>query len=113
MAITPEGLKGKGYYRADAGLFNFDILLEITSGLKIVRGKELWLNNPTVKVNKLDAPDNITRKALSRIQPLVDLDRVPLPLTLHKVELNQGSAVLSTVILPQVITKGFKYSYKK
>ena len=113
MAITPEGLKGKGYYKADVGLFNFDILLEITSGLKIVRGKELWLNNPVVKVNKLDAPDNITRKALSRIQPLVDLDRVNLPLTLHKVELNQGNAVLSTHILPQVLTRGLKYSYKK
>ena len=113
MAITPQGLKGKGYYTADAGLFNIDILLEITGGLKIVNGKELWLNNPSVKVNKLDVPDYITRKALTRIQPLVDLNRVPLPMTLHMVDLKQGNAVLSTRTLPKPITEGLKYSYKK
>ncbi len=113
MAITPQGLKGKGYYTADAGLFNLDILLEITGSLKIVNGKELWLNDPTVKVNKLDVPDYITRKALTRIQPIVDLDRFPLPMTLHKVDLKQGSAVLSTRALPKPITEGLKYSYKK
>ena len=113
MAITPQGLKGKGYYTADAGLFNIDILLEITGGLKIVNGKELWLNNPSVKVNKLDGPDYITRKALTRIQPLVDLNRVPLPMTLHMVDLKQGNAVLSTRTLPKPITEGLKYSYKK
>ena len=104
---------GKGYYKADAGLFNLDILLEITSPLKIVKGKELWLDNPTVKVNKLDVPDYVTKKALSRIQPLVDLDRFPLPMTLHKVDLKQGSATLSTRTLPKALTEGLKYSYKK
>ena len=113
MAITPQGLKGKGYYTADAGLFNIDILLEIAGGLKIVNGKELWLNNPSVKVNKLDVPDYITRKALTRIQPLVDLNRLPLPMTLHMVDLKQGNAVLSTRTLPKPITEGLKYSYKK
>ena len=85
----------------------------ITSPLKIVNGKELWLNNPVVKVNKLDVPDYVTKKALSRIQPLVDLDRFPLPMTLHKVDLKQGSATLSTRTLPQALTEGLKYSYKK
>ena len=113
MKITPKGLNGKGYYKADAGLFNLDILLEITSPLKIVKGKELWLDNPTVKVNKLDVPDYVTKKALSRIQPLVDLDRFPLPMTLHKVDLKQGSATLSTRTLPKALTEGLKYSYKK
>ena len=113
MKIIPAGLKGKGYYKANAGLFNLDILLEITSPLKIVNGKELWLNNPTVKVNKMDIPDYVTQKALSRIQPLVDLDRFTLPMTLHKVELKQGSATLSTRTLPQALTEGLKYSYKK
>ena len=113
MRITPKGLNGKGYYKANAGLFNLDILLEITSPLKIVKGKELWLDNPTVKVNKLDVPDYVTKKALTRIQPLVDLDRFPLPMTLHKVELQQGSATLSTRTLPQPLTEGLKYSYKK
>ena len=113
LAITPQGLKGKGYYTADTMLMDLDILLEITSGLKIVGGKELWLNNPIVKVNKLDVPDYVTRKALTRIQPLVDLRKFPLPLTLHMVNLKKGSATLSTRMLPKALTKGLKYSYKK
>ncbi len=113
LAITPEGLKGKGYYTADIGIARLDILLEITSGLKIVKGKELWLNNPAIKVNKMDVPDYITNKALSQIQPLVDLARFPLPMTLHKVELRKGSASLSTRTLPKPIEKGIKYSYPK
>ena len=113
LAITSSGLKGKGYYTADAKLFSLDILLEITSGLKIVKGKELWLNNPVVKVNKLDVPDYVTKKALTRIQPLVDLNKFPLPMSLHKVDLKQGRADLSTRTLPKALDKGLKYYYSK
>lgn len=113
MAITPQGLKGKGYYTADIKITKMDILLEIASGLKIVKGKELWLNNPLVKVNKMDVPDYVTRKALTQIQPLVDLRKFPLPMSLHKVELKKGSAVLSTRTLPKALTKGLKYSYSR
>ena len=109
MRITPKGLSGKGYYK-----FGFlDIRLEIDSGLKIVKGKELWLNNPKVKVNTLDVPDYITKKALSDIQPLVDLNKFPLPLTLHKVDLKKGNATLSTRTLPQEPSEGIRYTYAK
>lgn len=113
MKITPSGLKGRGYYVADIVLTDLDILLEINSKLKILKGKQLWLDNPLVKVNKLDVPDYVTRKALSQIQPLVDLNRLPLPVSLHKVDLKNGSAVLSTRTLPKPLTEGLKYSYPK
>ena len=109
MKITSKGLSGRGYYKFGI----LDILLEIDSGLKIVKGKELWLNNPKVKVNTLDVPDYVTRKALADIQPLVDLNKFPLPLTLHKVDLSKGSAVLSTRTLPQEPSEGIKYTYAK
>ena len=109
MKITPAGLIGSGYYK-----FSFlDIRIDIDSKLKIVKDKELWLDNPLVKVNKMDLPDYVTQKALSRIQPLVDLRKLPLPLSLHTVELKQGSATLSSRRLPQALSKGLKYSYKK
>lgn len=112
LKITPQGLQGRGYYVADV-IITLDILIEINSGLKILNGKELWLNNPQVKVNTLDIPDFVTRKALSQIQPLVDLKKIPLPMTLHRVDLKQGVATLSTRTLPQALTKGLKYSYTK
>ena len=113
LRITPEGLRGKGYYTAKAMMIPLDILLEIDSGLKIVKGKELWLNNPQVRVNKLDVPKYVTDKALGQIQPLVNLNKVPLPMTLHRVDLKKGVATLSTRTLPKALTQGLKYSYTK
>lgn len=109
MKIAPKGLSGQGYYKYSI----FDILLEIDSKLKIVKGKELWLDNPQVKVNRLDVPDYVTKKALNKIQPLVNLRKFPLPLTLHKVELKNGSAILSSRTLPKALKGGLKYSYSR
>ncbi|MBQ7196187.1 MAG: DUF2993 domain-containing protein [Synergistaceae bacterium] len=109
MKIKPSGLNGRGYYKYSL----LDILIEIDSKLKIVKGKELWLDNPQLKVNKLDVPDYVTKKALSKIQPLVNLRKFPLPLTLHKVELKNGSATLSSRTLPKALKGGLKYTYSK
>ncbi len=113
MTIKPSGLKGRGYYNTGGKFLNLDILIEIASGLRIVKGKELWLKDPQVKINKLDLPDYVTKKALSEIQPLVDLREFPLPLSLHKVELRDGSAVLTTRTSPVAPNEGIKYSYSK
>ena len=113
LKITPQGLKGRGYYTATVMIIPLDILLEIDSGLKVVKGTELWLNNPQVKVNTLDVPDYVTRQALTKIQPIVDLKKISLPMTLHKVDLKKGVATLSTRTLPKPLTDGIKYSYSK
>ena len=109
MRITPKGLSGKGYYKHSV----LDILLEIDSKLNIVKNKELWLDNPFVKVNKLDVPDYVTKKALKKIQPLVNLRSFPLPLSLHKIELTNGSATISSKTLPKPIKGGIEYTYSK
>ena len=113
LKINPSGLSGKGYYNAKVGFMNLDILIDITSKLKIVKHKELWLDNPLVKINRLDLPDYITNKALSRIQPLVNLNKFPLPLTLNTVKLSKGRAVLSSRNLPKPIEGGIKYNYSR
>ena len=111
MTIAPEGLKGRGYYMAKVLFVTLDILIEIDSGLKIVGNKELWLKDPQVKINRLDLPDYITNQALSQIQPLLDLNRFPLPMSLHKVELEKGRAILSTRVLPEPMERGVTYHY--
>lgn len=109
MKITPKGLGGRGYYKYSI----LDILIEIDSKLKIVKNKELWLDNPQLRVNKLDVPDYVTKKALTKIQPLVNLKKFPLPLSLNKVELKNGEATLSSKKLPQALKDGITYKYSK
>ena len=109
LGIKPSGLSGKGYYKFGI----LDILIEITSNLRIVQGKELWLKDPQVKINKMDLPDYVTKQALGKIQPLVDLKRLPLPLSLNKVQLKNGSAILSSRNLPKPLDSGLNYSYTK
>ena len=111
LAITPKGLSGRGYYIANVMFMTLDILIEIDSGLKIVNNKELWLDRPEVRVNRLDLPDYVTNKALSQIQPLLDLNRFPLPMSLHRVALEKGRAALSTRTLPKPIEGGVTYHY--
>lgn len=111
LSIAPTGLRGKGYYMAKVLFLTLDILIEIDSGLKIVDNEQLWLDGPEVRVNRLDLPDHVTKKALAQIQPLLDLARFPLPLSLHEVRLEEGKAVLSTRNLPQPIEQGISYHY--
>lgn len=113
LKIAPKGLNGRGYYVAKVLGMSLDILLEIDSKLKIVGNKQLWLDNPQVKVNRLDLPDYITKKALKQIQPLLDLRKFPLPLSINKVELRNGSARIYTKKLPQAIKNGIRYNYPK
>lgn len=112
LKITQKNLQGRGYYSTDALVIPLDILIEITSGLKIVKAKELWLDRPEVKINRLDLPEYITNKALSQIQPLLNLNKFPLPLSLHKVTLAKGKATLSTRQLPKAFEDGITYHYK-
>lgn len=111
MRITPSGLYAHGNYMAKVLFVTLNILIEIDSGLQIVNNRELWLDNYNVRVNTLDVPDYITRKAINQIQPLLDLGRFPLPLRLHSVEFQEGQAVLSTRVPPQPIKEGISYHY--
>ena len=70
MKIRPEGLQGKGNYLAKVLFVTLNILIEVDSGLEVVKNKELWLKDPQVRVNRLDLPDYVTQKALKQIQKL-------------------------------------------
>ena len=113
MKISPAGFHARGNYIAEVLFFSLNILIEVESDLKIVDNRELWLDHYKFRVNRLDVPDYITRKAIDQIQPLLDLGRFPLPLKLHNVEFQQGQVVLSTRILPEPAPSGISYHYRK
>jgi hypothetical protein len=111
MKISPSGLYANGTYTAKIFFVTLNILLEVESGLRIVDNKELWLEDYKVRVNSLSVPDYITKKALSQIQPLLNLGRFPLPLKLHRIAFQEGQALLSTRVLPQPPEDGITYHY--
>ena len=112
MEIRPSGLYARGTYVAKVLFVKLNILIEVESRLKVVKNKELWLDNYVLRVNRLDVPGYVTRKAVAQIQPLLDLGRVPLPLKLHSVTFETGRALFSTRIPPRPIEGGITYRYQ-
>ena len=92
-----------------------DYPVVITSKVKVVDGKEIWLDDPKVdKGNYSDIDSYIERKITQRNTPLLDLGNLDLsrtPITLGKVELKDGSVTISTAALPKAIEGGVKYTH--
>jgi hypothetical protein len=111
LKISPSGLSGSGEYSVKL-VFTFDILIEIESKLRIVGGQEVWLEDASLKLNRLDVPEYITNMALDQIQPLLDLKTLPFPLRLNRIVFKEKEALFETRILPYKI-EGITYTYVK
>lgn len=111
LDIHPGGIYAKGYYLVRM-LFKLDILIEIESRLKIVDFQQIWLDQYTVRVNRVDIPAFITEKAVSQIQPLLDLSRFVFPLKLTSISYDDTSITLSSSREPEPFD-GIIYQYEK
>jgi len=111
LRITPKGISGSGEYSVRL-LLSFNILIEIESKLRIVEGKEVWLLDPLLRLNRLDVPDYVTNMALDQIQPLLKLKTLPFPLKLNKITFKEKEALFETRVLPSKI-EGITYTYVK
>ena len=111
MKISPKGISGSGEYNVKL-LFSFDIFIEIESKLRIVGGQEIWLEDVSLKLNRLDVPEHVTNMALDQIQPLLNLKTLPLPIKLNKITFKEKEALFETRILPKKI-EGITYRYVK
>jgi len=112
MRITPDGLRAQGTYSATILFVALNILIEIDSGLRIVDSRSIWLDDYQLRVNRLDVPGYITRRAVDQIQPLLDLGRFPFPLRLHNINLENGRAEFSSRTLPTPFQGGITYHYR-
>ncbi|MDD2453777.1 MAG: DUF2993 domain-containing protein [Synergistaceae bacterium] len=107
--MRPEGIYARGNYLVTV-LFRLDILIEIFSKFKIVDRKEVWLDDYTLKVNRVDVPQFITDKAVREIQPLLDLGKFVFPLRLHSISYDENSLAISSRVLPESF-EGIVYRY--
>ncbi|MCF7935408.1 MAG: DUF2993 domain-containing protein [Synergistales bacterium] len=94
-----ESLYAKGLITVD-WLFTFDVLLELTGELTLERGKEIWLSDYTLSVNNRSVPQFVARKAIQRLQPLLDMDRFPFPVFLKQLVLTEEELTIATRARP-------------
>jgi hypothetical protein len=109
VRMTPDGIYARGNYHARV-LFTLNILIEIFSKFRIVDMQQVWLDDYTLRVNRVDVPGFITEKAVSQIQPLLDLSKFIFPLRLTSITFEQGGMLISSRIIPQPF-EGIRYEY--
>ena len=110
LDFTESGLYAKGYYLAKLLMIKLDILIEITGDLAIVDKQQIWLDNYSVKLNKVGLPQSLTDKAISKIQPILDLSKFMFPLKLDSVSIDENNVTLRSRFLPQDF-EGIAYNF--
>lgn len=110
LDFRDDGVYVKGYYMATV-IFRLDILLELEGRFGIVKGKQVWLEDYTMRVNRVDVPDFITERAIGRIQPIIDLEEFVFPLTLKTVIQKDDRVTLQSRVLPGRFA-GIRYKFK-
>ena len=127
VSITTDGIKIKGSLQevnpnsltsyAAAWLLGAaanDYPVEVNTKLKIVDGKEIWLDNPKVTKGKFSQLDSyIERNITNRKEPILNLANYDLsktPVTLGNIELKTGALSISTNTLPKALEGGIEYT---
>ena len=77
---------------------------------KIVKKQQIWLDNCTIKVNRVAIPETVTDRAISKIQPVIDLSRFIFPLELDSVKQDEERIYIRSRILPEPFD-GITYRY--
>lgn len=109
LDFRPEGIYARGKYLAKF-IIKLDILIEIMGDFKIVKKQQIWLDNCTIKVNRVAIPETVTDRAISKIQPVIDLSRFIFPLELDSVKQDEERIYIRSRILPEPFD-GITYRY--
>lgn len=109
--MRPEGIYARGNYLVTM-LFRLNILIEIFSRFKIVDSQQVWLDDYTLRVNRVDVPQFITDQAVEKIQPLLDLRKFIFPLKLNSIQYGEDSLTITSRVLPEPF-EGIVYEFKR
>ncbi len=105
-----DGVYARGNYIVKF-LVRLDLLIEIEGRFGIVGGKQVWLEDYTLKVNRVDVPEVLTDRAIGQIQPIIDLNEFIFPLTLRSVIQKKDRVILESSRLPQPFG-GIRYRFR-
>lgn len=107
--VPPRNLEARGrYHLKNPGLV---ILAEVSTGLAIRDGVEIWLEDTQLKINKGEQTDTV-REAIRKLQPVVDIRKFPFPVTLAVLKTGNGRLEIASRTRPCPFD-GIVYRYSR
>lgn len=107
--VPPRNLEARGrYHLKNPGLV---ILAEVSTGLAIRDGVEIWLEDTQLKINRGEQTDTV-REAIRKLQPVVDIRKFPFPVTLAVLKTGNGCLEIASRTRPCPFD-GIVYRYSR
>jgi hypothetical protein len=88
-----------------------NIFFELQGRFDIRNGRELWLTDYSLRINNVNAPEGLTERTVSLIQPLIDLRTFPFPLKLKRAIQIKDYLILESRTPPEPF-EGIHFRYK-
>ncbi len=98
------------YYRLDLKILALRLKVDFSTNLEVRNGTELWLQDTHLRINNAEVSESLIRRALARLQPLLDLRNFMLPVNLAQVEIQDQTMTIRSR-RPARSFPGLLYSY--
>jgi hypothetical protein len=107
--VPPRNIEARGrYHLKNPGLV---ILAEVSTGLAIREGREIWLEDTRLEINNAEQTATV-REAIEKLQPVVDVRRFPFPVTLATLKTGNGRLEIASRTRPCPF-EGIVYRYSR
>jgi hypothetical protein len=107
LKFRDGGVYVKGYKK----ILFLNIFFELQGRFGIRDGRELWLTDYSMRINNVNAPEGLTERTVSQIQPLIDLRTFPFPLKLKRAVQIKDYLILESRNPPEPF-EGIHFQYK-
>lgn len=107
--VPPRNIEARGRYHVkNPGLV---ILAEVSTGLAIREGREIWLEDTRLEINNSEQTATV-REAIEKLQPVVDVRKFPFPVTLAVLKAGDGRLEIASRTRPCPFG-GITYRYSR
>jgi hypothetical protein len=108
LRFRDGGVYVKGYKK----ILFLNIFFELQGRFGIRDGRELWLTDYSMRINNVNAPEGLTERTVSQIQPLIDFGAFPFPLNFKRAIQEKNYMILESQSSPETF-KGKSFRYKR
>ena len=95
--VPPRNIEARGRYHVNNP--DLVILAEVSTGLAIRDGVEIWLEDTQLKINRGEQTETV-REAIRKLQPVVDIRKFPFPVLLSELKAGNGRLEIASRTRP-------------